>query len=120
MPGSHASENASPKPLTPVVFHTLLALASGPLHGYAISRMVDDATGGGVQMGPGTLYGSLQRMESAGFVTEADTVNGDASHEDRRRYYVLTAEGRIALEAEAMRLEHAVHLARAANVLSGG
>lgn len=120
MPRKTTIEDASPKPLTPVVFHTLLALAGGPLHGYGISRKVDEATGGGVQMGPGTLYGSLQRMESAGLVTEADAVDSDASHADRRRYYVLTAAGRIALEAEAMRLQHAVHLARAADVLSGG
>jgi len=111
------SESDSPKPLTAVVFHVLLALAEGPKHGYAVSSAVEEASRGSVRMGPGTLYGSLQRMESAGLVAEAGDVESDASHEDRRRYYELTAEGRAALEAEAARLAHAVTVARASRVL---
>ena len=106
------------KPLTPAVFHTLLALARGPLHGYAISQEVDEATGGGIRMGPGTLYGTLKRVQASGFVAEARGLEGDASHEERRRYYELTPAGRGALEGEARRLERAVGLARARDVLS--
>ena len=46
-----------PAPLTPAVFHILLALADGPLHGYAIMQAVEMSAG--EEMGPGTIYGSL-------------------------------------------------------------
>ena len=118
MAGDEVSDGT--KPLTPVVFHTLLALANGPLHGYAISQEVEVASNGGVRMGPGTLYGSLQRMQASGYVEETDAVESEASHEGRRRYYALTAAGRRALEAEAARLERAVSLARERHVLGGG
>ena len=52
-------------PLTSAVFHILLALADGPLHGYAIMQAVEKAAGAEMRMGPGTIYGSLQRMEEA-------------------------------------------------------
>ena len=109
----------STKPLTPVVFHTLLALAEGPLHGYAISSAVERMSQGAVRMGPGTLYGSLQRMQASEYVEEAEGGMSDASHEERRRYYALTRKGRQALEAEAARLERAVTLARTHHVLKG-
>ena len=57
-------------PLTPAVFHVLLALADGPLHGYAIMQAVEASAGRELRMGPGTIYGSIQRMEEAGLVRE--------------------------------------------------
>lgn len=106
------------KPLTPAVLHTLLALANGPLHGYAISQEVDSATEGQVRMGPGTLYGSLQRMQASGYVQQAASIEvSGGPHAERRRYYELTPAGRVALEAEARRLEKVVDLARSRAVL---
>src|SRR6185437_15446514 len=58
-------------PLSPVVLHVLLALAAGERHGYAIAREVEETTGGQVRMGPGTLYGSIQRMLAAGLIDAA-------------------------------------------------
>ena len=57
-------------PLTPTVFAILLSLADGDKHGYA---MMKDALarGGGVRLGPGTLYGSLDRMMRDGLVAES-------------------------------------------------
>ena len=49
-------------PLTPAVFHILLALADGEKHGYAIMQEVAVITDGDMKMGPGTLYGSIKRM----------------------------------------------------------
>ena len=49
-------------PLTPAVFHILLALADGPLHGYAIMQAVGRSAGASMPAGPGTIYGALQRM----------------------------------------------------------
>ena len=95
-------------PLTPAVFHILLALAEGPLHGYAIMQAVETSAGSAVRMGPGTIYGSLQRMEAAGLVKE---IAGGAN--DRRRMFALQPIGRRALVAEAERLSRLAALVRA-------
>jgi DNA-binding PadR family transcriptional regulator len=98
-------------PLTPAVFHILLALAGGRRHGYAIMKEVEADGGGFLRMGPGTLYGSLQRMTAAGLVEETeDTVKTDG--DERRRYYQLTGAGRRALAGEAARLRQALSAAR--------
>jgi len=91
-------------PLTPVVFHVLAALASEPRHGYAVAREVEELTAGRVVLGPGTLYGSLQRMTDAGLIEEADNPGDPGLHAERRRYYRLTPLGRAVLRAESERL----------------
>ena len=97
-------------PLTPAVFHVLLALRDGPRHGYAVMQDVEATSG--LVMGPGTVYGSIQRLEKRGLVRECD---GDA--EDRRRYWTLTDGGRSALRQEAVRLARLAHLVREEGVL---
>lgn len=99
-------------PLTPAVFHILLALAEGERHGYAVMQEVEARTGGVVRMGPGTLYGSLKRMMASGLIQAAGEEDGE-----RRRHYALTKLGRAALQAEAERLETLVDAARARRVL---
>lgn len=96
-----------PTPLTPAVFHILLALADGPLHGYGIMQAVEATACGDPPMGPGTIYGSLQRMEEAGLVREA-AGRGD----DRRRVFMLLPAGRRALAQEAERLSRLAALVR--------
>ena len=59
-------------PLTPPVFHILLALADDERHGYGIMQDVAQQTDGALQLGPGTLYGCLKRMLAAGLVGFAD------------------------------------------------
>lgn len=86
-------------PLTPVVFHVLLALSEGPLHGYAIMKEVERESG--QSMGPGTIYGALQRLQEAGWIDEAATDPTDAR---RGRAFRLTAEGQGSLRAEAERI----------------
>lgn len=104
-------------PLTPVVFHILLALADGERHGYAIAQEAERVSGGRVRMGPGTLYGSIQRVVDAGFIRETFPRTASAENE-RRRYYALTALGRRVLEAEAARLSALVALAEARGVVA--
>ncbi len=58
-------------PLTPAVFHILLALSTGERHGYGIMKQVEVNSEGKVTMGPGTLYGSLKRMLDAGLYESA-------------------------------------------------
>ena len=59
-------------PLTPSVFHILLALADAERHGYAIIKEVEASTEGRVRLGPGTLYGSVKRMLGEGLIEESD------------------------------------------------
>lgn len=86
-------------PLTPAVFHVLLALSEGPLHGYAIMQRAEEASG--QSMGPGTIYGSLSRLSDAGWVAESETEPEDPR---RGRSFELTEVGRRALAAESRRI----------------
>lgn len=110
-------------PLTPVVFHILAALSGRVRHGYEIAGEVEEKTGGTIRMGPGTLYGSLRRMQEDGLIAEAEDPGREGVHAERRRYYRMTPLGSEALRAETTRLDRAVALGRAAlahHDLAGG
>jgi DNA-binding PadR family transcriptional regulator len=100
-------------PLTPPVFHILLALSDGERHGYAIMREVAAHTNGALQLGPGTLYGCLKRMLAARLIEEADERPDPELDDERRRYYAITEFGARTLRAEAERLAVAVSAAQA-------
>ena len=100
------------QPLTPAVFHVLLELSGGAKHGYAIMKGVENHTNGALKMGAGTLYGTLQRLTEAGWVAEAIPPQSRTARDEKRRFYRLTAEGRLALGAEVRRLEDLVRLAK--------
>jgi DNA-binding PadR family transcriptional regulator len=97
-------------PLTPAVFHVLLSLAGGDRHGYGIIKDVLQHTDGQVRLGPGTLYGTLQRLMEQGWVEE---IVRDEPADERRRYYRLARPGRRALEGEIQRMDALVRTARA-------
>lgn len=99
-------------PLTPAVFHILLALADGDRHGYAIAKEVAERTDRTVRLGPGTLYGTLTRMVDAGLIEEAESSSRKSAEDHRRRYYRLTRIGRQVAKAEARRLAALVAVAR--------
>jgi len=99
-------------PLTPPVFHILLALCDEERHGYGIMQDVSRQTGDALQLGPGTLYGCLKRMLAAGLVAESDERPDPALDDERRRYYRMTALGKRVVKAEAQRLASAVMAAR--------
>jgi DNA-binding PadR family transcriptional regulator len=107
-------------PLTPPVFHILLALADEERHGYGIMQDVAWQTNDALQLGPGTLYGCLKRMLAAGLVEESAERPDPAMDDERRRYYRMTALGRRVVRAEAERLAGAVTAARARRLLAGG
>ena len=102
-------------PLTPAIAHILLALADQDRHGYAIMQEVERITDGRVRMGPGTLYGTLQRLMEAGWVEETD--GPGRVPDERRRYYRLSRSGREALKAEVERLDALVRGARARGIV---
>ena len=105
------------KPLPAASLHLVLALLDGELHGYALMRRVEELSDGAVRMGPGTLYGTLNRLVDTGLIVETTdrTRRGDS---ERRRYYELTAAGRLVAADELTRLQTLVH--RTVRHLPGG
>ncbi|MEO8098816.1 MAG: PadR family transcriptional regulator [Acidobacteriota bacterium] len=114
-------------PLTPPVFHILLALADGDRHGYAIMQDVERQTEGALQLGPGTLYGCLKRMLAAGLVEESSgpglqleaPSQAAPSDDDRRRYYRMTTLGTRTVRSEAARLAQALSAAKSKRLFAG-
>jgi DNA-binding PadR family transcriptional regulator len=112
---------ASFLPLTPAIAHILLAVADQDRHGYAIMQEIERITDGAVRMGPGTLYGTIKRMLSAGLIEETDERPDSGTpdsqrNDERRRYYRATALGRRVLEDETARMASLVSAARAKRI----
>jgi len=103
--------------LTPAVFHILLALATGDRHGYAIMKEAHRLSDGGVRLGAGTLYGTLQRLIDLEWVAESPRAGPRTLNGRHRRYYRITTKGRAALNGDVERLRA---LVRAARVLKSG
>jgi DNA-binding PadR family transcriptional regulator len=108
-PQDHSSSNAAP--LSPAVFHILLCLAEGERHGYAIKREIVQRTGGKLKLGPGVLYGSINKLLEQGLIEESDERPDTHLDDERRRYYRLTKQGRRVAQAEAARMRELVELA---------
>jgi DNA-binding PadR family transcriptional regulator len=104
--------------MTPAVVHVLLALAGGERHGYAILKDVQLHVGSQLRFGPGTIYGTLQRLMEAGWVEESTPPAAD--DDQRRRYYRMTRDGREALRAEVDRLGSILDAARAHRIQPRG
>jgi DNA-binding PadR family transcriptional regulator len=104
-------------PLTPAMFHVLVALADADRHGYAIIKDVSARTGGSVELGTGTLYGIVKRLLAEGLAVESPTRPSAADDDERRIYYRLTPFGRKVVAAEIARLEQMVQSARTARSL---
>ena len=79
----------------------LASLADGDKHGYAM--LVDIQTFAGVELGPGTLYGAITRLEQRGFIKPVGTG-------DRRQPYRLTAAGRRHLAEQLTALDSVVRI----------
>lgn len=84
-------------PMTETGFYILLCLRD-PNHGYGIVQKVKELTGGEVILTPGTMYGSLSKMEKDGLIWFL-------REEDKRRIYQITELGREVLTIEMRRIE---------------
>ena len=83
-------------PMTETAFYILFCLQK-PNHGYGIVQIVEKMTEGAIRLAPGTMYGSLSKMEKDGvirFVRE----------EDKRKIYEITELGREILNVELNRI----------------
>jgi DNA-binding PadR family transcriptional regulator len=94
------------KTLPAASLHVVLALLGGEQHGYALMQDVEVLSDGSVKMGPGTLYGTLNRLVTEGLIEET-------RQDDRRRFYKLTAEGERVAAAELERLKSLVQRVQA-------
>lgn len=106
-------------PLTAVVFEILLSLAEGELHGYAIMLAIEERTGGGLSLNPGTLYRALDRMVGQGLLERVEgqeaTRGGHRGRggAERHKFFKLSPLGADVAAAEAERLADQVRAARA-------
>jgi DNA-binding PadR family transcriptional regulator len=104
-------------PLTPAMFHVMVALADREQHGYAIIKDVARRTNDGVMLSTGTLYGIIKRLLAGGLIVASARRPAAALDDERRRYYRLTDFGRSVAIAEAERLEEMVAEVRATRLL---
>ena len=106
-------------PLTPTVFHILLALADKERHGYGIIKEIEARTDGRMHIMAGTLYGAIKRLLERGLIAETDDRPDPELDDERRRYYQLTDFGQRVLAAEVARLEEQLRQARSKQLRPG-
>ena len=83
-------------PMTETAFYILLCLQK-PNHGYGIVQMVEKMTAGEIRLAPGTMYGSLSKMEK-------DKLIQFVREEEKRKIYEITDLGREVLQLERKRI----------------
>ena len=84
-------------PMTETMYHILLTLTE-PRHGYGIMQQVEEITGERIQLGAGTTYNSLAKLER-------DALIELITETERRKIYLITDVGQELLKAEIARLE---------------
>ncbi|MGD6894587.1 PadR family transcriptional regulator [Bacillus infantis] len=84
-------------PMTEAMYYVLLALMR-PNHGYQLMQAITEVSNSRVNMGPGTLYGVLSRMQKDGLISLAE-------NDGRRKTYKITTDGEQALRVEYGRLK---------------
>ena len=107
-------------PLPRLAFQILLALARGESHGYAIAKEVERNTDGRTKPSTGSLYLSMEKLHTQALIEEIEGSPADASEDARRRYFRITALGRLVARAETERMMRLVNLARERDLLSEG
>ena len=88
-------------PMTETGFYILLCLQQ-EMHGYGIVQKVSELTGGEIVLSPGTMYGSLSKMEKDGLIRFV-------REEDKRKTYTITELGKAVLELEIKRIRRLYH-----------
>jgi len=97
--------------MTPAVY-ILLALGGETRHGYAIMREIREATGGRVEILPGTLYATIKALVADGLIQEVPPPRDADSADARRRYYRVTKTGRAFAAAQTEQMAVLVKLGR--------
>lgn len=84
-------------PMSETMFYILLSLQE-ERHGYGIMQHVKDLTKGRIELGAGTVYQSLGKLEKDGLITAVREV-------DRKKLYVISEVGTWILKEEAVRIK---------------
>ena len=84
-------------PISETAFYILLCLRKES-HGYGIVQKVEKLTNGEIRIAPGTMYGSLAKMEKDGLIRFV-------REEEKRKIYVITELGETVLQMEMKRIE---------------
>ncbi len=95
-------------PMTETGFYILMCLQKES-HGYGIIQKVDNLTDGAVRISPGTMYGSLSKMEKDGLIRFV-------REEDKRKIYIITPLGIQVLQLEIERINRLYHNIMEVNV----
>jgi DNA-binding PadR family transcriptional regulator len=107
------AEIQSNLPLTETTLYILLSLSPGPRHGYAIMKDVRALSHNRVELSTGTLYSALKRMLDQDWIRRAKDPDPAAADDGRnRKAYTLTDLGSRILQAEVVRLQNLVGVAR--------
>ena len=93
-------------PMTETAFYILLCLKQ-PNHGYGIVQTVEKLTDGAIRLAPGTMYGSLSKMEKDGLIRFV-------REEEKRKIYQITDLGLEVLQLELNRIERLYRVAKEA------
>lgn len=88
-------------PMTETAFYILLCLRE-EMHGYSIVQKVENMTKGEIRLSPGTMYGSLSKMEK-------DSIISFVREEDKRKIYIITDLGKEVLNLEMKRIDRLYH-----------
>lgn len=91
-------------PMTETAFYILLCLKK-PNHGYGIIQTVEVRTEGAIRLTPGTMYGSLSKMEKDGLIKFV-------REEEKRKIYQITELGSEVLQIELKRIERLYRIAK--------
>ena len=89
-------------PMTETAYCILLSLKE-PRHGYGIMQYVEEVTQGRIKIGPGTMYGTLSKLEHEGLIAQE-------REEDRKKIYRLNDKGKKVIELEILRLKELVKI----------
>ncbi len=91
-------------PMTETAFYILLCLKA-PNHGYGVVQKVEKLTGGAIRLAPGTMYGSLSKMEKDGLIRFI-------REEEKRKLYQITDLGTEVLQIEYRRIQRLYQIAQ--------
>ncbi len=111
MPSKNQSSAGDLTPLSPAFFHILLSLGEGERHGYALKREIAKRTEGKLKLGPGVLYGSINKMLELGLIEESAERPDPHLDDERRRYYRITNYGKRVARTEAARMRDLAEMA---------
>lgn len=91
-------------PMTETAYCILLSLREAR-HGYGIMQYMEETTKGRIKIGPGTMYGTLSKLENEQLIIQE-------REEDRKKIYKLSEKGQAVLELEIKRLQELVDMGR--------